>query len=220
MQYLDIGTRFGKLVITDLPYKYILTGQSRMKYPCRCDCGGTKDVRQDYLKSGKVSHCGCIRFTKDGAEHKTHNFSGTPIYRSWSEMKQRCLNKNSHDYQNYGGRGVLLDPAWHTFMGFYNDMGETYSEGLSIDRIDVNGNYCKENCRWADDNIQGYNKRFSVRNKSGKTGVSWDGKSKKWRIQFFPPNNQKQISERYTYLWDAIYRRMQLEQQYYGKVKD
>ena len=158
MENFNIGARFGRLVITGLPYKHNTDGgYSYIKYPYKCD---------------------------------------------------------------YGGRGITIDPKWNTFVGFYNDMGDTYEEGLTIDRIDVNGNYCKENCRWADDHVQGYNRRISNLNTSGKTGVSWHKATKKWYVRFILPDNQKEIGELYEYLWDAVYRRMQLEQLYYGKVKD
>lgn len=220
MENFNIGARFGRLVITAPSYRYDTAGgYFYMKYPCKCDCGGTKDVRKEHLKEGKVFHCGCVRFTKDGVEHETHDFYDTPIHHSWFAMKQRCTNKNSSMYHEYGGRGITFDPKWDTFMGFYRDMGETYIEGFSIDRIDVNGNYCKENCRWADSHTQGYNRRFSKLNKSGKTGVLWDKKSSKWRVKFRIPGG-KQINKWFVYLWDAIYERMLLEQQYHGSVKE
>ena len=221
MENFNIGARFGRLVITGLPYKHNTDGgYSYIKYPCKCDCGGARDVRKTKLKSGEVFHCGCVRFTKEGVEHEAHEFADTPIWRSWLNMKQRCTNTNSPRYHDYGGRGITIDPKWNTFVGFYNDMGDTYEEGLTIDRIDVNGNYCKENCRWADDHIQGYNRRISNLNTSGKTGVSWHKATKKWYVRFILPDNQKEIGELYEYLWDAVYRRMQLEQLYHGKVKD
>ena len=217
----SVGRRFGRLIITGLPYKHATDGgYFYMKYPCKCDCGGARDVRRTKLKSGEVFHCGCVRFTKEGVEHESHEFADTPIWRSWLNMKQRCTNTNSPRYHDYGGRGITIDPRWDTFVGFYNDMGDTYEEGLSIDRIDVNGNYCKENCRWANDHIQGYNRRISNLNTSGKTGVAWHKATRKWYVRFTPPDNQKEIGELYEYLWDAVYRRMQLEQLYHGKVKD
>lgn len=220
MSDFSIGARFGRLTVTGLPYRYdTLGGHHYTKYPCKCDCGGNKDVRLTHLKFGKVFHCGCVRFTKDGVEHETHDFYDTPIHHSWFAMKQRCTNKNTEAYPEYGGRGITFDPNWNTFMGFYRDMGGTYEEGYTVDRIDVNGNYCKENCRWADKHIQGYNKRFSSLNKSGKTGVLWDKKSNKWRVKFRIPGGQ-QINKWYVYLWDAVYERMLLEQQYHGIVKE
>jgi len=74
-------------------------------------------------------------------------------------MKYRCLKKETKAQKNYGGRGILYDPKWETFEGFWEDMGDTWKEGLSLDRVDNNGNYCKENCRWATIKVQARNKR-------------------------------------------------------------
>ena len=82
-----------------------------------------------------------------------------PMYRIWANMKQRCLNKNRDDYGNYGGRGILICEKWLVFEGFREDMFEGFENGLSLDRIDVNGNYCKENCRWVTRKVQGNNTR-------------------------------------------------------------
>lgn len=220
MSSFSVGSVYGKLTITGTDQKYVTSGGYDYKvYPCSCECGGTRNVRKSHLKSGKIFHCGCIRFTKDGAQHETHTLRDTPIYHSWFAMKQRCTNPNMEMYQNYGGRGISFDPNWETFMGFYKDMGDSFKNGFSLDRIDVDGNYCRNNCRWSDDHIQGYNRRFSNKNKSGKTGVLWDKKSNKWRVKFRVPGGQ-QINKWYVYLWDAVYERMLLEQQYHGIVKE
>jgi len=217
----SIGKVFGKLTVSGPATKYYTEGgYDYWVYPCTCECGGTKNIRRTHLKTGRVQHCGCIRHATDGSVHESHDFYDTPIYHSWFAMKQRCTNKNAASYPLYGGRGITFDPKWNSFMGFYADMGESYVDGYSIDRIDANGNYCKENCRWADDHTQGYNRRFSKLNKSGKTGVLWDKKSNKWRVKFNPPNKEKQINKWYVYLWDAVYERMLLEQTYYGIVKE
>lgn len=80
-------------------------------------------------------------------------------YRIWANMKQRCLNKNNADYINYGGRGISICEKWNTFDGFKEDMQQGFKNGLSLDRIDVNGNYCKKNCRWVTRRVQNNNTR-------------------------------------------------------------
>lgn len=216
----SIGKVFGKLTIAGTVQRYTTEGgYTYLTYPCTCACGGSVVARKLHLKIDKVISCGCVRRSKDGTEHETHDFYDTPIYHSWFAMKQRCTNPNTEMYDNYGGRGITFDPNWFTFVGFYNDMGASYQDGLSIDRIDPNGNYCRENCRWADNPTQVYNQRKSKLNKSGKTGVHWDKKSSKWRVKF-NPKGEKTIIKWSEYLWDAIYERMLLEQKYHGYVKE
>lgn len=101
----------------------------------------------------------------------------TSFYRSWAGMKSRCTNKNLPDFLNYGWRWIIYDNNWENFMWFYHDMFSSYEEWLSIDRIDVNGNYCKENCRWANRTQQNRNtKRNTIITNSkwiSKTLAEW-----------------------------------------------
>jgi len=98
--------------------------------------------------------------------------SKTKTQRCWSHMKTRCTNSNCKDYINYGGRGITYTESWEIFANFLTDMGEAPEGDYSLDRIDVNGNYCKENCRWASRKVQNSNKRIYRNNKSGVSGIS------------------------------------------------
>lgn len=91
-----------------------------------------------------------------------HGFSRTKPYKAWTDMKYRCYNPNKKEYEHYGGRGITVCDSWlNSFENFWNDMGKDYREELSLDRIDNNGNYCPENCRWTDKKTQARNRRVS-----------------------------------------------------------
>lgn len=92
----------------------------------------------------------------------SHLMTKTKIYSTWRDMKRRCLNPNIRSFKNYGGRGIQVCEKWLKFEGFYEDMGFSWKEGLTLDRINVDGNYCKENCRWADRKQQAQNRRNSI----------------------------------------------------------
>lgn len=127
----------------------------------KCDCGNEKIIEIDKVKSGDVKSCGCER--KIGVP--IHELSRTRIYKEHQQIIQRCYNSNNPNYKNYSGRGIIVCNDWlqphpYGFLNFYNwAINNGYSDKLSIDRINVNGNYEPSNCRWADCITQSYNKR-------------------------------------------------------------
>jgi len=150
------GERFGKLTVTGFNRREIQKGYMyRYYWNCVCDCGNECVVSAQLLKRGITKSCGCLR--------GRHHMSNTKIYGIWKGIKSRCFNKNHIHYDKYGGRGVSICDEWLVFENFYSwSIKSGYKEGLSIDRIDNDVNYCPENCRWADQTIQNSNKRNNV----------------------------------------------------------
>lgn len=162
----EIGDKYGRLTIQEYAGK-AKNGSTLVK--CVCDCGTEKIVRLCSLKKGEIRSCGClakellIKRNKT-IKYITHGQSRTRLYTIWCDMKQRCLNKNQQVFKYYGERKISICDEWkNNFNSFYDwAMKNGYTDDLTIDRIDVNGNYEPSNCRWATMQQQRRNTRKNV----------------------------------------------------------
>ncbi len=161
------GQKFGRLVVVERAENIGRTTRWR----CVCECGNYVIVRQPDLHSGRTQSCGCIHKMQLAERNRSHGLSYTRLSSIWRAMKGRCYNPNSYAYHNYGGRGIKVCDEWkNDFVSFYNwAIANGYDEHLSIDRIDVNGDYEPANCRWADKSTQANNTRCNRK-------IEYDGK--------------------------------------------
>lgn len=126
---------------------------------CVCDCGTEKRVIGRSLRNGRSKSCGCWASQENVRRFTTHGMHKHPAYFSWRAMLNRCNLPGDPGYPEYGARGIVVCDQWRTFEQFWEDMGPTWQKGLSIDRMEVNGNYEPNNCRWATAKQQANNRR-------------------------------------------------------------
>lgn len=156
------GQKIGRLLVVrkeTAPMK-----RSGTHYVCHCDCGSVKTIHRSELRNGDTKSCGCIQREKASQAQYKHGLRHHPIYKTYSCMKDRCLNPRNHDYPRYGGRGISICESWlQSFENFANDMLPSWKPKLTLERVDLNKDYCPDNCIWAGAKQQANNRRTSVR---------------------------------------------------------
>ena len=213
------GDVYGNLTTLYCTQRASRNPRRKTTWMCECSRGDIREYQGDNLASGN-STC-CVNCRKEnriihGEARRGSKSSNT--YNSWHSMKNRCTDENCQHYGNYGGRGITYTTSWEDFVSFKADMGDC-PEGYTLERMNVNGNYNKDNCKWATRSEQSYNRRKSNKNTSGVEGVSFRKDTNKWDVYI----NKEGLRIRggcFENLEDAIEKRRGLEIEFYGEIKD
>lgn len=202
------GRRFGRLIVLERTAK---SGSKQTYWICLCDCGKVTICRGTHLKSGKIRSCGCLALDT----RTNHGWHGTPEYRAYYNIQKRCYDKSDPRYNDYGGRGIRVCRRWlDSFNNFIADMGPRPGDDYSIDRIDVNGDYSPENCKWSDRVEQARNTRVRRDSKTGVRGVTQTGS--RYHAQLYCNGKNHNLGW-YSSLEEAVKARLDGEIEYWGK---
>ena len=171
---------------------------NRPAHLCRCDCGTEKVLLLSMLKNGSSKSCGCYNREQSSKKHKTHGLTKMPIYTVWKNMLKRCLYEGSKDYYLYGARGISVCDRWLKFQNFFDDIGDVPFALAQLDRIDCDGNYEPDNCRWS-------TATENMRNRRGNNYITFEGETHcvtEWEEKCGMPRNM--ITTRLKAGWDLF----------------
>lgn len=154
-----VGKKYNRLTVSQ---KYSTDNRGEVLWKCICDCGNEIVALGGNIRSGGTKSCGCLNNERIGDLRRSHNMAKSRIFRIWTGIRKRCNNCKDKSYKHYGGRGINICKRWNIFLNFYNDMKDGYKDNLTIERINVNGNYEPINCIWATAKQQARNKRNNV----------------------------------------------------------
>lgn len=167
------GLRFGRLLVIGFSH---VNDYNDACWLTVCDCGKETTISGSSMRKGATKSCGCFAREIRGLIGRTHGMSYSKVYKAWRQMKRRCIDPNSPSFPDYGGRGITVSKSWMKFENFYKDMGDPPTPEHSIDRIENDKGYYKENCRWATAKEQSNNTRRNVRltyRGETKTATEW-----------------------------------------------
>ena len=199
----ETGNRYGKLTVVSLDHV-----KGKAFWMCRCDCGASKVISGDKLRSGNTKSCGCIQdeLRKSGRLRRTHGMTKSRLYTEWCNMRSRCDNSKNVMFKNYGGRGIRYCDEWKIFENFHKWASESgYTDELTLERINVNKNYCTDNCCWIPREKQYFNRTDShyitafgktqtIKEWSDDTGIKYD--TIHARIKYYGWDPEKALSIR------------------------
>lgn len=176
-RYKDMkGQKYGSLTVVSFSH---MDKHNSANWKCICECGAFKTVSRPHLTSGDIKSCGCLK------REINHKQSSSKLYYVWVAMIDRCRNPNNKSYKYYGARGIKVCEDWSDFREFHLWAEESgYSEDLTIERKDVDGDYHPSNCEWIPFSDQAKNKRYKLP-RSGVRNVTWHEASKKWYVRVF-----------------------------------
>lgn len=143
--------------------------QTVLLVKCKCSCGKEVVIRKPHFLNNHTKSCGCLQKEKASKINKSHGLCDSSTYKSWVSMITRCNNKKTIQYKNYGGRGIKVCPEWLDFNNFLKDMGEKPNNFMQLDRINNDGDYSKENCKWS-------TRKENCNNKSNNVKYNFNGK--------------------------------------------
>lgn len=173
------GNTYGRLIVVD----FHSSDGRRVKWNCKCSCGNTCVTMSDNLKNGSTQSCGCLQTEVRKSKATKHDHYYHPLFGRYKQIRSRCYVNSNKSYLNYGGRGIKVCDRWlESFDNFLEDMGESFSVGSQIDRVDVDGDYEPSNCRW----VTPQQNSFNTRSRGGSSeykGVSLSKRDSKWRAQ-------------------------------------
>lgn len=206
-----VGKKFGRLIVIE---EAGYDKRDKPLWKCVCDCGRIKIILGESLRSGTTKSCGHHRVGGGSGGQSSHGMSKTPEYHAWASMLQRCRNPKSAEYYRYGGRGIIVCEEWYDFVAFYNDMGKR-PNGLTLERIDNNKGYDKNNCVWTTRIKQARNRRLQNSNKTGAAGVSFCKQYQKYLVEI-TADHKTYFLGYHIDIADAIAARKAGEEKYWG----
>lgn len=211
---ISSGTVFGKLTVIERS-KY---NGKNVFYNVECECGVVKELQSSQLLSGNTLSCGCSLTEKRGSPRENHGKTGTKEYKVWCSVVNRTTRPTESTREWYFDKGIKVSPEWRaSFTAFLEDMGPC-PENYTLDRIDPNGDYSKNNCRWASIDLQSINKGLFKNNTSGKTGVSLNQHGK-YMAYIYRKGERIHLGSHDTYE-SAVAARLAGEEKYWGEINE
>ncbi len=209
------GQRFGRFITV----KSVGSNKNKqILWEFRCDCGNIVVTPAGDKVNGRSKSCGCLKNESAKKRFTKHGDVGSTEWRTWRHIKDRCLNPNDKGFNNYGGRGIKICTAWiDSFETFLKDMGRKPTPKHSIDRIEIDGNYEPNNCRWATPCEQARNKRIHKNHKNGCAGLHFRERNSRWHAYIFNKGKQLFLGS-FISREDAIKARKDAESKYWNAI--